>query len=153
VLTFKNIFAVALVLLAIAFTGNAAKADGIPLGVIIFDTPNGIEVTAVIPGGIADHCMPRLRPGAHIVTLNGLPVKSAEDFKRVIDSSNFVRFEFTDPKGEFRWARAWSSGHAPSDAKPCYILGVNPQNSYFLNFAISPCNCLTPAMAFPCFIR
>ena len=149
--TFKNILAVSLVLLAIAFAGGAAKADGIPLGIVIVDTPNGIEVSQVIPGGIADRCMPRLRPGAHIITLNGLPVRSAQDFKRVIDTSNFVRFEFTDPKGEFRWARAWSSGHAPSDAKPCYTPGANPQS--LLCLAISPYSCASPAMAIPYFIR
>jgi hypothetical protein len=102
-----------------------AKADGIPIGIVISDTPtNGIEVTEVLPGGIAERCMPRLRPGAQLITLNGLPIKSAADFKRVLDSSDFVRFEFVDPKGNFRWARAWSAGHAPNDGKPCCTIGL-----------------------------
>jgi len=120
VFTFKNCVSALFVALIFAFTGSMAKADGIPLGIVISDSPtNGIEVTDVLPGGIAERCMPRLRPGARIVTLNGLPVRSAEDFKRVIECSDFVRFEFVDPKGNFRWARAWSAGHAPNDGKPC----------------------------------
>jgi len=124
VLTWKSGIVIGFVALVFAFATGEAKADGIPIGIVINNTPDGIEVTEVLPGGIADHCMPRLRPGAHIITLNGLPVKSAEDFKRVIDTSNFVRFEFVDPKGEARWARAWSSGHAPSDCKTCCSIGT-----------------------------
>ncbi|HEV3387277.1 MAG TPA: PDZ domain-containing protein [Gemmata sp.] len=123
----KRIVVALLAALVIAFTGSIAKADGIPLGIVVDETPKGIEVTQVLPGGIADRCMPRLRPGAYIITLNGFPVRSAVDFKRVIDSSTFVRFEFIDPKGESRWARAWSNGYAPSDAKPCCSIGVSSQ--------------------------
>jgi hypothetical protein len=120
VFTLKNCLAAVLFVAVFESSGTAARADGIPLGIAISDTPtNGIEVTEVLPGGIAERCMPRLRPGARIITLNGLPVKSAADFKCVIESSVFVRFEFVDPTGNFRWARAWSAGHAPNDGKAC----------------------------------
>lgn len=110
---------VAIAFLVIAIAPNVAHAGGIPLGIVIEETPQGVVVRDVIPGGIADRCMPRLRPGAHIVTLEGLPVQSAAEFKRVIETSDFVRFEFADAKGEFRWARAWSRGHAPADCASC----------------------------------
>ena len=97
----------AAVALALALSASAAKAD-IPLGIRIQDTPSGVVVTDVAPGGIADRCMPRLRPGAHIVTVNGGPVISAEQFRRVVECSTFVGFEFVDCTGELRWARAWS---------------------------------------------
>ena len=134
----KRIVVALIAALVIAFAGSIAKADGIPLGIVINETPKGIEVTQVLSGGIADHCMPRLRPGAYIITLNGLPLKSAEDFKRVIDSSTFVRFEFIDPKGESRWARAWSSGYAPSDAKACCTIGVPAPAVIALPLVMSP---------------
>jgi hypothetical protein len=155
VFTSKISIAIALAVLATAFTGGVARADGIPLGIVLLETPQGIQVTQVLPGGIADRCMPRLRPGASIVTLNGLPVKSADDFKRVIDTSTFVRFEFIDPTGASRWARAWTSGNAPSDAKPCYIIGMTPQSGMLLGpaISISPMNCLNPRVVLPCFIR
>jgi hypothetical protein len=116
----------AIALYAAMFSANAAPAAGIALGLVIEETPQGIEVKEVLPGGIADRCMPRLRPGAYIVTLNGMPVPSALEFKRTIETSDSVRFEFVDPKGEFRWARAWSRGHAPADAAACCTIASPP---------------------------
>ena len=106
----KNGLVAGAVALAITLSGGAARADGIPLGISTLDTPKGVEVTGVVPGGIADRDMPRLRPGAHIITVNGAPVTSAEQFRQVLQSSNFVRFQFVDPTGELRWANAWSGG-------------------------------------------
>ena len=111
---------------AIALTANVSQAGEIRLGVVIEETPQGIAVTDVIPGGIAERCMPRLRPGAYITTLNGFPVKSAAEFKRVIETSDYVRFDFVDPKGEHRWAHAWSAGNAPPGAVPCCTITANP---------------------------
>ena len=102
----------------LAFAAGEARSDGIALGVILKDTPKGVEVTDVIPYGIADRCMPRLKPGAHIITLNGAPLQSAEDFKRILDSSNFVKFQFVDPTGELRWANAWSGGQPGRNCRP-----------------------------------
>jgi len=92
---------------ALALSVSMARAD-IPLGVAIQDTPTGVIVTDVFQGGIAERCMPRLRPGARIVTVNGHQVSSAEGFRRIVACSDFVRFEFVDATGELRWARAWS---------------------------------------------
>lgn len=117
---------VALAFFVSLLAADVARAGGIPLGIVIEDTPRGIVVREVLPGGIADRCMPRLRPGAFIVSLEGLPVQSAAEFKRVIETSDFVRFEFADPKGEFRWARAWSRGHAPADCTCCCTLANAP---------------------------
>ena len=105
----KNGVATVMVALVMAFSGGEAKAGGIPLGIVIVETPNSVLVTEVLPGGIADHCMPRLRPGAHIITLNGVPITSAEQFRQVLESSTFVKFQFVDPTGELRWAHAWRS--------------------------------------------
>ncbi len=105
----KNVLVTGVVALAISLSASAAR-PGIPLGIFIQDTTKGVFVTDVNKGGIADRCMPRLRQGAHIVTVNGSPITSAEQFRRVIESSNFVKFEFIDASGELRWARAWSSG-------------------------------------------
>ena len=103
-------FVVGVVALAVALSGGEARADGITLGIYTLDTPEGVVVTEVLPGGIADRDMPRLRPGAHIITINGAPVKSAEQFRLILQSSNFVKFQFVDPTGELRWANAWSGG-------------------------------------------
>jgi hypothetical protein len=62
--------------------------------------------------------MPRLREGARIVTVNGDLVTSADQFQQVVVSSNFVRFEFIDAKGELRWAKAWSGARMPLQWKP-----------------------------------
>jgi S1-C subfamily serine protease len=116
--TFKNGVAAGVVALVIALSGGEAKADGIPLGIVIADTPTGVMVTDVLAGGIADRFMPRLKPGAHIIDLNGAPVTSAEQFRQVLLSSNFVRFHFVDTTGERRWANAWSGGHPPLNCRP-----------------------------------
>jgi S1-C subfamily serine protease len=102
------------VALVLALAAGEARADGIPLGVVIVDTPKGVEVKEVLSGGIADRCMPRLRPGAHIIKVNGEPVTSAADFAKVLENSNFVKFHFVDPTGELRWAHAWSGGRPES---------------------------------------
>jgi hypothetical protein len=146
----KRIVVALLAALVIAFTGSLAKADGIPLGIVIDETSKGIEVTQVLPGGIADRCMPRLRPGAYIITLNGFPVKSAVDFKRALDTDTFVRFEFIDPKGDSRWARAWSNGYAPSDAKPCCTIGTLSQALVALPLGVSPCISYAHSFDFRC---
>ena len=112
--TWKNVFALASVALVLALAAGEARADGIPLGVVIVDTPKGVEVKEVLSGGIADRCMPRLRPGAHIIKVNGEPVTSAADFAKVLENSNFVKFHFVDPTGELRWAHAWSGGRPQS---------------------------------------
>jgi hypothetical protein len=103
----KHVLVTGAVALGLAFSVSAAKAE-VPLGICIQDTPNGVVVTDVVAGDIADRCMPRLRQGARIVTVNGDPVISAEQFRRVVECSTFVRFEFVDCTGELRWARAWS---------------------------------------------
>jgi S1-C subfamily serine protease len=103
----KTVVVVGVIALALALSVRAARAD-IPLGIAIQDTPAGAVVTDVFPGGIADRCMPRLRPGARIVTVNGNQVTSAEEFRQIVACSDFVRFEFIDASGELRWARAWS---------------------------------------------
>jgi S1-C subfamily serine protease len=116
--TLRNGVAVAIVALVFAISEGEAKADGIPLGIVIVDAPTGVVVTDVTAGGIADRCMPRLRPGAHIIDLNGAPVTSAEQFRKVLLSSHFVRFHFVDPTGELRWANAWSGGRPPLNCRP-----------------------------------
>ena len=103
--------------LVLALSPSAAKAQ-IPLGIVVRDTPTGVVVTDVFERGIADRCMPRLRPGARIVTVNGDPVTSAEQFRLIVESSTFVRFQFVDATGELRWARAWSSGRIPLNCGP-----------------------------------
>jgi S1-C subfamily serine protease len=115
--TWKNVLVVGVVVLALALSTSAARAD-IPLGIFVAETPNGIVVTDVIQGGIADRCMPRLRRGARIVTVNGDPIKSAEQFQRILEASDFVRFQFVDPTGELRWARAWSSPRILLNCRP-----------------------------------
>lgn len=115
--TWKAVVVVVAIALALALFPGAAKAD-IPLGLVIQDTPAGVVVVEVTPGGIADRCMPRLRPGACIVTVNGNPVKSAEQFQQVVQSSTFIRFNFLAPNGEPRWAVAWSGGRIPLDFRP-----------------------------------
>jgi S1-C subfamily serine protease len=105
----KSVVVVGAIALALALAVRAARAD-IPLGIVLQDTPNGTVVTDVFQGGIADRCMPRLRPGARIVTVNGTQVTSAEGFRQIVACSDFVRFEFIDATGELRWARAWSGG-------------------------------------------
>jgi hypothetical protein len=116
----------ALLLVVLLLFPTGARAAGIPLGIVIEDTPQGILVREVQPGGIADRCMPRLRAGSYIATLNGFPVPSAVEFKRAIECSDFVRFEFSDAKGELRWARAWSRGNAPADAACCCTIASTP---------------------------
>lgn len=111
-------FAFVAATMIVAAIRGEARADGIPLGITIQETPKGILVTDVQPSGIADRCMPRLRPGAYLMTLNGLPIKSAADFKRVLETNAFVKFEFVDPAGNFRWARAWSGGYTCQCDKP-----------------------------------
>ena len=106
--TWKNVFALASVALVLALAAGEARADGIPLGVVIVDTPKGVEVKEVLSGGIADRCMPRLRHGARIVSVNGDKLTSADQFQRIVESSTFIRFQFVDATGELRWARAWS---------------------------------------------
>jgi C-terminal processing protease CtpA/Prc len=108
---------VSAIALVLAFFPSTAKAQ-IPLAIAIEDTPNGVFVTTVFQGGIADRCMPRLRQGARIVTVNGEPLKSAEQFRQVVDSSTFVRFEFVDVTGERRWAKAWIGRRMPLDCGP-----------------------------------
>ena len=103
--------------LALTLSPSVAKAQ-IPLGIVVQNTPTGVVVTDVFERGIADRCMPRLRPGTRIVTVNGDPVKSAEQFRLIVESSNYVRFEFVDATGELRWARAWSSGRIPLNCRP-----------------------------------
>jgi S1-C subfamily serine protease len=103
----KSIVAVGVVALALALSVSAVRA-AIPLGIAIQDTSAGVIVTDVLQGGIADRCMPRLRPGARIVTVNGNQVTSAEGFRRIVACSDLMRFEFIDATGELRWARAWS---------------------------------------------
>jgi S1-C subfamily serine protease len=108
---------VGLIALALTLCAREARAD-IPLGIVIQDTPTGVVVTDVIKGGIADRCMPRLRPGARIVTVNGSPAPSADGFRQIMASSDFVRFEFIDATGELRWARAWSTGKPQPRFRP-----------------------------------
>jgi S1-C subfamily serine protease len=103
--------------LALTLSPSVAKAQ-IPLGIVVQETPTGVVVTDVFQGGIADRCMPRLRPGARIVTVNGDPVTSAEQFRLIVESSTFVRFQFVDVRGELRWARAWSGGRIPLNCRP-----------------------------------
>jgi S1-C subfamily serine protease len=103
----KRVFLGGAVALALALFASAARAD-VPLGVIIEDTPNGVYVVDVFRGGIADRCMPRLRHGARIVTVNGDKLTSGDQFRQIVESSTFVRFQFVDATGELRWARAWS---------------------------------------------
>ncbi len=114
----KSVIFAGAVALAITLSAvRAARAD-IPLGIVIQDTPHGVVVTHVFLGGIADRCMPRLRPGARIVTVNGNPVTSAEGYKQIVACSDFVRFEFIDATGELRWARAWSGGRILPRCRP-----------------------------------
>ena len=113
----KTVVVAGVIALALGLSPSAAKAQ-IPLGIVIQDTPTGVVVTGVFQGGIADRCMPRLRAGARIVTVNGDPVTSAEQFRLIVESSNFVKFEFVDATGELRWARAWSSGRIPLNCRP-----------------------------------
>lgn len=91
---------------ALALSPSAARAQ-VPLGITIQQTPAGVVVVDVMPGGIADRCMPRLRPGARLIVVNGGPVTSAEQFQQMVVSSNYVTFEFIDNTGERRWAKAW----------------------------------------------
>jgi S1-C subfamily serine protease len=107
----KSVVVVGVVALALALSVSAAKAD-IPLGIAIQDTSIGVIVTDVFQGGIADRCMPRLRPGARLVTVNGNRVTSAKEFRRIAACSDLMGFEFIDATGELRWARAWSGGRA-----------------------------------------
>jgi S1-C subfamily serine protease len=102
----KTILAAGAIAWAVAFSPHSAQAQ-IPLGINITETPSGIIVTGVLPGGIADRCMPRLRPGARLITVNGDPITSAVQFQQIVLSSTDVKFEFIDPKGERRWAVAW----------------------------------------------
>ena len=113
----KNVLVAGAVALALALSASAAKAS-IPLGIVILDTPTGVVVTNVLPGRIADRCMPRLRRGAQIITVNGDPVTSAEQFRRVVESSNFVKFQFVDATGELRWAIAWSGERIQLNCRP-----------------------------------
>ncbi len=113
----KSVVVTGVVALALALSVRTARAD-IPLGIVIQDTPAGVIVTDVFQGGIADRCMPRLRPGARIVTLNGYPLTSAEDFRRFVAFGDFIRFQFIDPTGELRWARAWSGGRFLPRCRP-----------------------------------
>jgi S1-C subfamily serine protease len=114
----KSVVVGVAVALAITLSSaRAARAD-IPLGIVVQDTPTGLVVTGVVQGGIADRCMPRLRPGARIVTVNGNPVTSAQGFRQIAVRSDFVRFEFIDATGELRWARAWSSARILPGCRP-----------------------------------
>jgi len=113
----KLLIIVAAIALALGFSSSEARAQ-VPLGITIEQTPDGIVVTEVVPALIADRCMPRLRPGARLVTVNGDPIKSAEQFKQVVDTSDYVRFEFLDRNGERRWARAWNSRRVPLPCGP-----------------------------------
>ena len=99
---------IALVVVVMIMPINLARADGITLGIVTLDTPEGLVVTKVISGGIADRTMPRLRPGAYIVGLNGKPIDSGDQFRKVLQASQVVKFQFVDPKGELRWGKAWS---------------------------------------------
>jgi hypothetical protein len=96
---------------------NTARAD-VPLGIGFADPPAGVVVTDGMPGRIADRCMPRLRPGARIVSANGAPVKSAEQVAQVVVSSDFIRFQFVDATGELRWAQGWSGPRPVFDCRP-----------------------------------
>ena len=119
----KNVLVAGVVALALSLSARAAQ-PGIPLGIVIEDTAKGVFVIDVQKGGIADRCMPRLRLGAQLVTVNGDAITSAEQFRRVIVSGNFVRFEFIDASGERRWARAWSGrGALPNPAAPPDMAG------------------------------
>jgi S1-C subfamily serine protease len=114
----KRLVVAGAIALAITLSSvRSARAD-IPLGIVIQDTPAGVVVTDVVIGGIADRCMPRLRPGARIVTVNGSPVTSAEGYRQIVACSDFVRFEFIDATGELRWARAWNGGRILPRCKP-----------------------------------
>jgi S1-C subfamily serine protease len=113
----KTVVVAGAVALALTLSPSVAKAQ-IPLGIVVQNTPTGVVVTDVFQGGIAGRCMPRLRPGARIVTVNGGPVTSAEKFRLIVESSNFVRFEFVDATGELRWARAWSGMRIPLSCRP-----------------------------------
>jgi S1-C subfamily serine protease len=113
----KLLIIVAAITLALGSSASEARAQ-VPLGITIEPTPDGIVVTEVVPGGIADRCMPRLRPGARLITVNGDPIKSAEQFKQIVDTSDYVRFEFFDRNGERRWARAWNSRGMPLPCRP-----------------------------------
>ncbi len=113
----KSVVVVGIAALALTLSVRAARAD-IPLGIVIQDTPTGVVVTNVYQCGIADRCMPRLRPGARVVTVNGDPVASAESFRQIVACSDFVRFEFIDGTGELRWARAWSGGRILLQCRP-----------------------------------
>jgi S1-C subfamily serine protease len=115
--TWKRVVVVGIVALALALSVSAARAD-VPLGIAIQDTPNGVIVTEVYQGGIADRCMPRLRPGVRIVTVNGHPLGSAEEFRNIVVCSDYVRFQFIDATGELRWARAWSGGRILLPCRP-----------------------------------
>jgi S1-C subfamily serine protease len=113
----KSVGVVGIVVLALALSTRAARAE-VPLGIVIQDTPTGVIVTDVYQGGIADRCMPRLRAGARIVTVNGQPLASAEEFQRIVASSDYVKFQFIDATGELRWARAWSGGRILLPCRP-----------------------------------
>jgi S1-C subfamily serine protease len=113
----KLLVVAAAVALALGFSPSSARAQ-VPLGIGIEQTPDGIVVTEVVPGGIADRCMPRLRPGARLITVNGDPIKSAEQFKQIVDTSTYIKFDFIDPTGERRWARAWSGRRVPLNLGP-----------------------------------
>ncbi len=113
----KSVVVVGVLALALAVSTRAAKAD-VPLGIVIQDTPNGVVMTDLFQGGIADRCMPRLRPGARIVSINGEPLTSADRFQQIVASSDFVRFQFIDATGELRWARAWSGGRIIFRCRP-----------------------------------
>jgi S1-C subfamily serine protease len=113
----KSVVVVGVVALALTLSVRAAKAD-VPLGIVIQNTPDGVVVSDVFQGGIADRCMPRLRPGARIVTVNGNPLTSAEMFQQIVGCSDFVRFQFIDATGELRWARAWSGGRVILRCRP-----------------------------------
>ena len=99
------------VVLALALSVQSARAD-IALGITIQNTPDGVIVVEVTPGMIVDRNMPRLRPGAKIITVNGNAVTSAEQFQQIILASDYVRFEFLAPNGEKRWAVAWNNAGA-----------------------------------------
>jgi len=113
----KNLLVAGAVALVLTLSASAAKAS-IPLGIVVVETPTGLVVTDVVQGGIADRCMPRLRRGARIVAVNGDRVTSAEQFQRVLESSDFVKFQFVDPTKELRWARAWSGSGIPFNCRP-----------------------------------
>jgi S1-C subfamily serine protease len=106
-IAWKTALVAAAVALLLPLFVTVARAD-VPLGLVVQDTSAGVVVVDVIPGRVADRCMPRLRRGARIVSVNGAPVKSAEQFVEVVVSSDFMRFQFIDPTGELRWAKAWS---------------------------------------------